>query len=80
MNKDVDFLDIRRKCCGLGLEVGWHLRYSKGDHLRVLALKEARGELENILYILPIWRLSITEVNDHIQADYTRKKNVYEPD
>jgi len=60
--------------------VGWHLRFAKGDHLRILALKEARGQLENVLHIHPIWKLRISEKNSHIQADYTRKKNLYEQD
>ncbi|MFP4398382.1 MAG: hypothetical protein ACLFPY_09905 [Desulfonatronovibrio sp.] len=58
--------------------MGWHLRLSRGDHVRVLALKEARGQLENVLHMHPIWELVISEKNSHIQADYTRKRNLYE--
>lgn len=58
--------------------MGWHLRFSKGRHLRVMALKESRQQLENVLHIHPEWRLIIAEKNDHLEADYVRKDKFYE--
>ncbi|WP_045216207.1 hypothetical protein [Desulfonatronovibrio magnus] len=64
----------------MGLEVGWHLRFSKGDNIKILALKDARQQLENVLHIHPEWKLSIIEKNDHLEADFVRRKNIYVKD
>ncbi|WP_028574823.1 hypothetical protein [Desulfonatronovibrio hydrogenovorans] len=58
--------------------MGWHLRFSKGNNVRVLALKESRGQLENVLHLHPGWKLTVSEKNDHIEADFTRKASPYE--
>lgn len=44
----------------------------------VLAPRDAADQLRNVLHIHPMWKLNLQEKNDHLEAEFKRKKKLYE--
>ncbi|MFW6005671.1 MAG: hypothetical protein ACOCPN_04245 [Desulfonatronovibrionaceae bacterium] len=44
----------------------------------VLAPRDSEEHLRNVLHIHPMWKLTLQEKNDHLEAEFNRKKKLYE--
>ncbi len=58
----------------MGLDVGWHLRYARADSLEALFDPGALPQVEDNLYIVGGWDMTLTEHDGALLARFTRRQ------
>jgi hypothetical protein len=56
----------------VGLEVGWHIRFTKAREIDILADLGTRPQLDVIIGTYPGWRLESEDRGDHLFYHLTR--------
>lgn len=59
----------------MGLEIGWYLRFTRGDVFEAQVDPGVLGQVEHALHIWPEWTLEQEELPDHVLVRFTRKKD-----
>lgn len=57
----------------MGLEVGWYLRFPRGDRIEALVDASTVAQLEHQLYTVSGWEMTVEELGEHARAVFTKK-------
>lgn len=58
----------------MGLEVGWHLRFSRDEEIEFLVDQSAKAQAEQAVYTASGWSMESADEGDHARVRYARRQ------